>query len=285
MNTPTISIIIPVYNEAAALGPLLTDISSLKLGDTAEIIVVDDGSTDQSSAIAAEHHATIHKHHTNRGYGASLKTGILAARGTFVITLDGDGQHSAHYIPEIIRLLQSHDMVIGQRSDNAQHDSYRMVGKWLVRMIGEFLVGKKLPDFNSGLRGFNRKLILNCLHIMPNGFSFSTTSTIAFLQESYAVGTLPIDIKPRVGRKSTVRFFRDGAKTILLILRMITLFNPLKLFFPASALLAGSGTIWGLYGVITDDNLNKSSLLLILVGVFIFFFGLIADQLSLLNRK
>lgn len=147
------------------------------------------------------------------------------------------------------------------------------------------LVDQELPDYNSGLRGFHRELILNLLHLMPNGFSFSTTSTLAFLKEGYNIGTFPIEVTERVGRASSVKFIKDGSKTFLLLFRIIMLFNPLKVFFPASLLFTVAGILWGVNGYLFFGRFPNSGIILITLGMFMFFFGLLADQISLLNRK
>ena len=138
-------------------------------------------------------------------------------------------------------------MVIGERTDKSFQIKTRNLGKKIIKLIGEYLVEQKLPDFNSGFRGFDRKLINQILHLMPNGFSFSTTSTLAFLKEGYSIDTVPIVVEKREGRKSNVKFLKDGIKTILLVIRIIMLFNPLKVFIPASAIFCLSG--------ISDSNI------------------------------
>ncbi len=149
-----------------------------------EVIYVDDGSTDKTFEIISEFPVKCFRHHTNKGYGAALKTGIRKASGDKVVILDSDGQHDPKYIDTLIDMLDTYDMVIGERTDDSFQVKRRQSGKRFIRMIGEFLVEQKLPDYNSGFRGFDRKLISEMLQIMPNGFSFSTTSTLAFLKEA-----------------------------------------------------------------------------------------------------
>ncbi len=199
--------------------------------------------------------------------------------------LDSDGQHDPKYLDIINDMLNESEMVIGERNNESFQVSNRKGGKWLIRKTGEFLVDQKLPDFNSGLRGFRKELILNLLHIMPNGFSFSTTSTLAFLKEGYTISTFPIYVSERVGRNSSVKFFKDGSKTMLLLFRIIMLFNPLKVFFPSSLIFALIGICWGLIGYLVYYRIPNSSIVLLTLGMFLFFFGLLADQIALLNRK
>ncbi|MFA6950590.1 MAG: glycosyltransferase family 2 protein [Lentimicrobiaceae bacterium] len=279
------SIIIPAYNEETGIGPLLDKMQSLGQMDKYEVIVVDDGSTDSTASIVKNYPVSLYKHGANKGYGASLKTGIRKASCEKVMMLDSDGQHDPVYMDTVVLMLDEADMVIGERNSISNQVAKRKSGKWLIRKTGELLVDQKLPDYNSGLRGFNKALILNLLHIMPNGFSFSTTSTLAFLKEGYTIGTFPITVTERVGRSSNVKFIKDGSKTMLLLFRIIMLFNPLKVFFPCSLLSVAIGAAWGLTGYFSFGRVSNSAIVLLTLGMFLFFFGLLADQISLLNRK
>ncbi|KAF0202120.1 MAG: Glycosyltransferases involved in cell wall [Bacteroidetes bacterium] len=279
------SIVVPAYNEEEGISGLLEAVKALDLFEKYEFIIVDDGSSDQTAAVAKRYPVKVIRHSVNKGYGASLKTGVRRATTPLVITMDSDGQHDPAYIDTIVEMLGEYDMVIGERSATSFQVKSRKSGKWLIRKTGEMLVGQKLPDYNSGLRGFHREQIYNILHLMPNGFSFSTTSTLAYLKEGYNIGTFPIEVVERVGRASSVQFVRDGSKTFLLLFRIIMLFNPLKVFFPASLLFTAAGAIWGINGYLFFGRFPNSGIILITLGMFMFFFGLLADQISLLNRK
>lgn len=281
----TASVVIPAFNEEEGISGLLEAIKALDLFEKYEFIVIDDGSSDQTAAVASRYPVKVVRHGVNKGYGASLKTGVRRATTPLIITLDSDGQHDPAYIDTIVEMLDEYDMVIGERSATSFQVKSRKSGKWVIRKTGEMLVGQKLPDYNSGLRGFHREQIYNILHLMPNGFSFSTTSTLAYLKEGYNIGTFPIDVVERVGRASSVQFVRDGSKTFLLLFRIIMLFNPLKVFFPASLLFTAAGAIWGINGYMFFGRFPNSGIILITLGMFMFFFGLLADQISLLNRK
>lgn len=279
------TVIIPAFNEEEGISGLLETLKEQELFDKYNFIVVDDGSTDQTAAVAGKYPVKVIRHAVNKGYGASLKTGIRKAATPYVITMDSDGQHNPVYLATIVDMLHEYDMVIGERSATSFQVKSRKSGKWLIRKTGEMLVDQELPDYNSGLRGFHRELILNLLHLMPNGFSFSTTSTLAFLKEGYNIGTFPIEVTERVGRASSVKFIKDGSKTFLLLFRIIMLFNPLKVFFPASLLFTVAGILWGVNGYLFFGRFPNSGTILITLGMFMFFFGLLADQISLLNRK
>ncbi len=285
MANPSVSIIIPAYNEEEAIGSALQKMVDLKLQEIYEIIVVDDGSQDRTSEIAAEFPVRLFRHHSNKGYGASLKTGIRKAKGDYVILMDSDGQHDPKYIREIEVRLENADLVIGERSQTSFQVKRRKAGKRLIKRIGEYLVEQKLPDYNSGFRGFHRETISGMLHLMPNGFSFSTTSTLAFLKEGYNIDTFPMEVSERIGRKSNVKMVRDGSKTILLLFRIIMLFNPLKVFFPASIISFALGLGFGLAGYLFFDRFSNGAVVLTMLGMFLFFIGLVADQISILNRR
>jgi glycosyltransferase involved in cell wall biosynthesis len=277
------SIVIPVYNEEQAIGEFLKDLLSLKLDD--EIIVVDDGSADKTNDIVSTFPVKLVKHSNNKGYGAALKTGIRNSTGKKIITLDSDGQHNPRYINRIKELLGKYDMVIGNRTDDSFQVKTRIRGKRIIKFIAEYLIEQKLPDYNSGFRGFDKDLMNDLLHIMPNGFSFSTTSTLAFMKEGYNIETFEIKVTKRIGRQSNVKMSKDSFKTLLLIARIIMLFNPLKIFFPSSIVFSLFGLAWGIYGFIAKTRFSNSAILLMILGMFLFFFGLIADQISVLNRR
>ena len=280
-----VSILIPVYNEEVGIRILLEKLVALKFHESYEILVINDGSTDGSLDVVRLFPVKVYTHTVNKGYGAALKTGIRKARGEKVVILDSDGQHDPVQIPEIVNMLDDHELVIGTRDKDSFQVRTRQVGKRLIRWIGEYLVEHKLPDYNSGYRGFDTKLIRGMLHMMPNGFSFSTTSTLAFLKEGYSIGTIPIKVEERVGRSSNVKFFKDGAKTIMLILRIIMLFNPLKIFFPASFIITAAGAIFGIYGYVITERFSNGAIVLTILGMFLFFIGLVADQISIMNRR
>lgn len=285
LTNPEVTVIIPVYNEEVGIKKLLDKIIELKLNEVYEILVINDGSSDNSLEVIKKYPVKVYSHNANKGYGATLKTGIRKAHGEKIIILDSDGQHDPSEIPHFASLLDEYEMVIGTRDIDSFQVRTRQIGKRLIRWIGEYMVDQKLPDYNSGYRGFNKELIKGMLHIMPNGFSFSTTSTLAFLKEGYSIGTIPIRVRERVGRSSNVKFFRDGAKTLMLILRIIMLFNPLKIFFPASFFITAAGIVYGIYGYVIAERFSNGAIVLTILGMFLFFIGLVADQISIMNRR
>jgi glycosyltransferase involved in cell wall biosynthesis len=282
---PNVTIVIPAFNEETAIAATLKRLLDEGYGLDHEIIVVDDGSTDSTADIVSAFPVKLIRHNANKGYGAALKTGIRKARGQKIVLMDSDGQHDPVYLRELETQLAEHDMVIGTRTASSHQVRTRQAGKRVIRWIGEYLVEQKLPDYNSGFRGFDRQIISSMLHIMPNGFSFSTTSTLAFLKEGYNIGTMPIEVAERQGRPSNVKFLKDGTKTIMLILRIIMLFNPLKIFLPASIITFLAGIGFGIYGYLAFERFSNGAIVLTILGMFLFFIGLVADQISILNRK
>ncbi|MBA7551030.1 Undecaprenyl-phosphate 4-deoxy-4-formamido-L-arabinose transferase [subsurface metagenome] len=285
MNNSHTTVVVPVYNEEDAVRISLDRIRDLKLHERFEFLYIDDGSDDGSYDIIRKYPVKVIRHTVNKGYGAALKTGIRKAGGEKIIFMDGDGQHDPKYIGEIESQLDNYDMVIGERTAGSFQVKKRKTGKKIIRKVGEYLVEQKLPDYNSGYRGFHTDQIRSMLHIMPNGFSFSTTSTLAYLKEGYNISTLPIKVSPRVGRKSNVRPVKDGTKTIMLLFRIIMLFNPLKVFLPASIGIFLIGFGFGIYGYIVFDRFSNGAIILTVLGMFLFFIGLLADQISIMNRK
>lgn len=280
-----VSVLIPLYNEEVGIKLLLDKMTGMKMHEHCEIVVINDGSTDNSLEVLKNYPVKVYSHSVNKGYGAALKTGIRKAHGKKIVILDSDGQHDPAQISQIADMLDEYEMVIGTREKDSFQVKTRQVGKRVIRWVGEYLVEQKLPDYNSGYRGFNTDLIKGMLHMMPNGFSFSTTSTLAFLKEGYSIGTIPIKVEERVGRSSNVKFFKDGAKTIMLILRIIMLFNPLKIFLPASFIITASGLIYGVYGYLVAERFSNGAIVLAVLGMFLFFIGLVADQISIMNRR
>ena len=281
-----ISVVIPAYNEALALGQTLQVLSkSLReIPDEKEIIVINDGSTDDTakllesvSGIRAIHHSR------NRGYGASLKTGSRAAQGDLVVFFDADGQHDPIDLALLLQGLGNADMVVGARQGILHTRAWRVPGKWLLCGLANYLVGQRIPDLNSGFRVIRRQVLLQYLHLCPNRFSFTTTLTMALFAENHDVNYVPISIRPRHGR-STVNV-STGFETLLLLLRLITLFNPLRVFLPTSLALLLVGIGWSSIFVWQGRGLSVGGLLLIMTAVLMFFCGLIADQVAAIRRE
>jgi len=282
MENRPLSIIIPAYNEEEGLRTFLGKLLPFARERGWEVIVVDDGSTDATADVAREYGAKVISHHRNKGYGSALKTGIRNASNEIVVMMDSDGQHKQEDIERLVEYIDDYDMVVGARK---RSKGIRAPGKKLLSIVANYLSGYKIPDLNSGFRVFRKSLIETFLHFCPNGFSFTTTITLAYLREGYSIKYVPIDAQERVGRPSTVKFFRDGYKTFLLIIRVIVLFNPLKVFVPASIFLFLLGFAFTVYGIVVFGRAPNMGVLTILSSIILFFMGILADQISAIRRE
>ncbi len=280
-----VSVVIPAFNEEQGLPRVLTALEDWKHRG-AEIIIVDDGSTDGTRAVAESAGVRVIHHRANKGYGASLKSGIRAARGEVIITMDSDGQHNPADIQRLLDELCDADMVVGMRGKGSHTPSLRKPGKWVLAKVANYLAETNIPDLNSGFRAIRGKTVKRFLHILPNGFSFSTTLTLALFKEGYNVAYVPITAAPRTG-KSTVKPLRDGFNSILLIVRTIALFDPLKVFLPASVLLLLIGIVYWLLDslYLGRPNIPSGGVILLVSAVVVFMFGILADQVSAIRRE
>lgn len=283
-----LTVIIPAYNEEKAIGETLEKLQPAAEKNGWNIIVVNDGSSDTTlNKIEKFPSVKVITHKVNRGYGASLKTGLTNSETELVAFYDADGQHSPEELEKLWNAWTDQDMIVGQRVKGSHFSISRAPGKWVLGKTANFLAGRKIPDLNSGLRIVKRDLIKKYLQLFPDGFSFSTTSTIAFMGDKREVEYIPIKTAKRVG-KSSVSQIKDGFNTILLILRLIVLFNPLKVFVPASFFLILISLIYEiLWGYIYSPHLRMlpGALLTFLTGIIIFFFALIMDQISQIRRN
>ena len=282
-----LSVIVPVFNEAATIESVLATLQKEleQLAVEYEIITVDDASGDNSRQIIEKNPAVkLVSHPYNKGYGASLKTGAAQARYDWLLFFDGDGQHKAEYIKDFLAYAHDHDIIIGCRN-GYKGPWLRQPGKKILHWIANYLAEQKIPDLNCGLRLIKKEPFLKYLHLFPNGFSLSTTSTLAFFKEGLNVKYVPITIEKRRGQ-STVKI-SDGFKTIMLIIRLIMLFSPLKIFLPISF----AGFLISAY-IITDvlistnfETVSKSGGFLFVSSLLIFLFGLLADQVAAIRRE
>jgi glycosyltransferase involved in cell wall biosynthesis len=275
-----ISIIIPAYNEEGAIESGIEEIKRV-LNDKRivyEIIVVDDGSVDGTREKADKAGVKLVAHRENKGYGAALKTGIHAANHEVVVTIDADGTYPADAIPDLLANAEGYDMVVGARvGSNVHIPKLRQPAKWFLRKLAEYLSGRKIPDLNSGLRLMKKSVVEQFFYVLPSGFSFTTTITLALFCNDYSIRYHPIDYHPRIG-KSKIRAF-DAYHFLLLILRTIVYFNPLKVFLPLGGILFAMGSAKFVYDVFLD-NLSESAVLGFLGGTVIWAIGLLSDQIA-----
>ena len=272
-----VSIVVPAFNEELAIGGL---VQALRAGPAwREIIVVDDGSSDATAGRAREAGATVVRHPYNKGNGAAVKTGIRHATGEFVLIVDGDGQHQAADAARIVARLGEYDLVIGARSVGTQATHARLLGNAALNRLAGYLTGRKIPDLTSGFRGARRSQLREFIHLLPNGFSTPTTTTLAFIKAGYNVAFEPIEAAQRVGQ-SKIRLARDGAKFLLIVMKIVTLFSPFRVFLPISlaSFLLGAG--YAAWTIVTQSHVTNSSVLLIMLSVIVFLVGLVSEQIA-----
>ncbi|MBI2834837.1 MAG: glycosyltransferase family 2 protein [Acidobacteria bacterium] len=274
------SIVIPACNEAAAIGEVVAALRSAARWH--EILVVDDGSSDETATRAVGAGAEVIRHPYNKGNGAAVKTGIRRATGEFVLILDGDGQHRADDATRLVARLGEYDLVVGARASASQANAVRLWGNRLLNWLASYLTGHPIPDLTSGFRAARRVYLREFLHLLPNGFSTPTTTTLAFIKAGYNVGFEPTEARPRVGH-SKIRLARDGVKFFLILLRVITIFSPLRVFLPVSgvAFLVGAG--YAAWTIATQSHVTNSSVLLIMLSVIVFLVGLVSEQIAALR--
>ena len=276
-----ITVVIPAYNEEKAIGKVISDLKQLNFVN--EIIVVDDGSTDSTRQNAIESGAHVISHEVNSGYGASLKTGILNSKNNNIAFIDADAQHNPEDLKEMIKYLDEYDIVIGARKAGSHSPLWRKPGKKFIHMLANYLAGFKIPDLNCGLRIVKKELIEPYLKIFPNKFSFSTTSTVFFIKDGFKVKFIQITAKKRIG-ESTLKI-RHGLDTIILVLRMITLFDPFKIFLPVSISIFSLGFINASFEAIMFRQFSATSLFLGIASLMVFFFGMISDHISTIRKE
>ena len=276
----SVSVVVPAYGEGTSIGPLVSALR--QAGPWREIIVVDDGSSDDTGTRAAEAGAIVVRHPYNKGNGASVKTGIRRASGEFVLILDGDGQHRPADAVRIAQKLREYDLVVGARSSATQAGSARRMGNAALNWLASYLTERPIPDLTSGLRAARRQYLLEFIHLLPNGFSTPTTTTLAFIKAGYNVWFEPIEALSRQG-ESKIRLGADGLQFFVILLKVITIFSPMRVFLPLSAASFAVGSLYALWTIVTQSHVADSSVLLILLSVIIFLVGLVSEQISSLR--
>jgi glycosyltransferase involved in cell wall biosynthesis len=275
-----VSIVIPAYNEAAVISEVVSSLAAAAAWH--EIVVVDDGSKDDTAMRAQRAGAIVVRHPYNKGNGAAVKSGIRRASGDYVLIVDGDGQHRAEDARRLVSRLGEYDLVIGARSAATQASQARRFGNGALNWLASYLTGRPIPDLTSGFRAARREYLKEFLHLLPNGFSTPTTTTLAFIKAGYNVLFEPTDAKPRIG-ESKIRLARDGAKFFMIILKIVTLFSPLRVFVPLAAAAFVIGAVYGVWNVIVSSRIPNGSVLLILFAVVVFLVGLVSEQISALR--
>lgn len=282
----SVSVVIPAMNEGETIGRVVGAVRA-QCPD-AEIVVVDDASRDNTADAAEAAGARVIRRPYNIGNGAGVKTGVRAASGDVIVIVDADGQMDPADIPRLLRHIGPYDMVIGARDRSGQQNLLRWIGNTALNRLGTYLVGFEMLDLTSGFRAMRRAVLLEFLHLLPNQFSWPTTSAMAFAKAGYHIRFEPIAMRRRQGGRSTQKLLRNGVKFGLIILRIVTLFNPLRIFFPIFVLLETLALAAYLWSVANGDrwlHIPPSTGIFFLGGLIIFLFGLIAEQIASLRFK
>lgn len=277
-----ISIVLPAKNEEAAIGgtvdAVLRAISQYK--PEIEVIVIDDGSTDGTAAAAEMVGARVIHHPYGKGNGAAIKTGARVANGQIVVFMDADGQHDPSDIPRLLeKIEQGYDMVVGARQKGSQASIGRGLANALYNRLASWMVGHQVEDLTSGFRAVRADKFSEFLYLLPNGFSYPTTSTMAFFRAGYSVSYVPIHAARRIG-KSHIKLFRDGARFLIIIFKIGTLFSPLKIFAPVALLMFLLASGWYGWTYVHEGRFTNMSALLYTGGVMVFLLGLISEQIT-----
>ena len=276
------SAIIPARDEAGTIAEVVSGVAAAVPG--AEILVVDDGSADATADAAAAAGARVVRHPYPMGNGAAIKTGARAARGEILLFLDADGQHDPAEAPRLLAALgEGYDMAVGARSATAQASVWRRIANGLYNRLASYMTGQRVLDLTSGFRAVRASRFREFLHLLPNGFSYPTTITMAFYRAGYPVTFVPVRVRGRTaGSRSHIRPLRDGARFLLIIFRVATLYSPLKIFAPTAALLFLSAWAYYAYTFATMHRFTNMSAALLLSSVVVFLIGLVSEQVTLL---
>ena len=275
-----VTIVVPAFNEGDSIGQLVTELRAA--APWHEVLVVDDGSIDGTGKAAQDAGARVVRHPYNKGNGASVKTAIRAATTDWIAIVDADGQHPPADAQRLTERLGEYDLVIGARHPLTQATRGRRLGNAILNWLASYLTEREIPDLTSGFRAARRECLLEFIHLLPNGFSTPTTTTLAFIKAGYNVAFEPIDARARVGA-SKIRFASDGAKFLLILLKVITIFSPLRIFAPVSVVSFALGVAYGGWNFIYHGRIPNGAVVLLMFSVLIMLVGLVSEQISTLR--
>ena len=277
MSDVKVSIIIPVYNEAKTIGKLIAQIKALY--PEFEIIVINDGSKDETVSVAKEAGAVVYTHPYNIGNGAAVKSGIRVASGDIMVLMDGDGQHEPEDIAKLLNFFPDFDMVVGARSIRDQASLGRAMGNQVYNWLASYVTKFSIKDLTSGFRAIKSKSARSFLHLLPNTYSYPATLTLGTLRSGMSVKYIPIQIHKRKAGKSNVKLIQDGVRFFMIITRICTLFSPMRIFLPVSFLMFILGLLNYIYTLVTQGRFTNMSALLFVSSVLIFMMSLISEQI------
>lgn len=274
------SVIVPAYNEELAIGALVTELRAAAVWH--QLLVVDDASSDQTATAATSAGARVLVHPYNKGNGASVKTGLRAATGEFILIVDGDGQHRPADALRLLENLSSFDLVVGARRPATQSSWLRRFGNAVLNAVAGYVASRHIPDLTSGLRAAHRDRMLEFIHLIPNRYSTPTTTTMAFIKAGYGVTFVPVEARQRRG-VSKIHLWSDGVKFLLILLRVATIFSPLRIFLPFICVTFATGSLYALWTITTQMHVTNSSVLLLLSSVLMLVIGLVSEQIASLR--
>lgn len=281
---PSITVILPAKNESQGLRRTLPAIKAQL--PTAEIIVVDDGSTDGSADVAQEYGVKVISSPYSMGNGAAIKRGARAACGAVLVFMDADGQHSPAHIPLLLaKLEQGFDMVVGARAPSGQANAGRSLANAFYNRLASWMTGHRILDLTSGFRAVRATKFREFLHLLPNGFSYPTTTTMAFFRSAYPVAYVPLDVGKRIGTASHIRPLKDGLRFLLIIFKIATLYSPVKLFAPVALTFFVAGLGWYAWTFLETGRFTNMSMLLLSAAVIVFLIGLVSEQITNLTYR
>ena len=277
MSETTVSVIIPAYNEAGSIGDIVSEIKSLY--PDFEVIVINDGSVDDTVAEAKKAGATVYSHPYNVGNGAAIKSGIRIAAGDIVVFMDGDGQHNPQEIAKLLKYMPEYDLVVGERSTADQASIGRAVGNKLYNWFASYVAKFSIKDLTSGFRAIKLSVARNFLYLLPNTYSYPTTLTLGVLRSGMSVKYVPIKIRKRKTGSSKINITADGVRFFIIITKICTLYSPMRVFLPVSLAMLGSGFINYLYTYFMQGRFTNMSVFLFVAAVIIFMMSLISEQI------
>jgi len=272
-----ISIVIPAYNEAENIGDVVSGIRSLH--PDFEIIVIDDGSIDKTAEMAIRAGAVVYSHPHNIGNGAAIKSGIRVASGDVLVFMDGDGQHNPKDISKLLKHIPEYDMVVGERSFSGHTSLGRAIGNKIYNWLGSYVTKFKIRDLTSGFRAIKSDIARNIIYLLPNTYSYPTTLTLGPLRSGRSLKYIPITIHKRKSGSSHIKIVRDGVRFFMIIIRICTLYSPMRVFLPVSFSIFALGLIRYIYSFITQNRFTNMSALLFIASIIIFMMGLISEQI------
>ena len=283
IDTPHLSIVVPARNEAAGLRRLLPELASVS--KNAEILIVDDGSEDDTALVCETFGVTLLRHRYPMGNGAAIKTGARAARGGIILFMDADGQHRPEDIPRLLaKLDEGYDMVVGSRDDASHAGAHRGIANVLFNRFASWMVNHRVDDLTSGFRAVRAECFRRFLYLLPNSFSYPTTCTMSFFRTGLGVAYVPVSMPARIG-KSHIRPIRDGIRFLLIILKVGTMYSPLKLFLPISAGFFATGLGYYIFTFVSYNRFTNMSALLFIAAILTFLIGIVSEQITALSYK